>query len=105
MFAKYRNRTDKLIKIVGCFVLSSTGVVNGYLADYDALNFAVNETSRFYNVAMIVKVYNQSEKIDLCHHGKAYINLFFTFLSFIYNNIKYNYIITCPYIYVSKCKL
>ena len=63
------NRQD--VKAVGCFVLSSTGVVNGYLADYDALNFAVNKTSRFYNITMIVKMYNQSEKIDLCHQGKA----------------------------------
>lgn len=72
------NRRD--VKVVGCFVLSSTGVVNGYLADYDALNFAVNKTSRFYNITMIVKMYNQSEKIDLCHQGKAgnffYIPLF-----------------------------
>ena len=50
------NRQD--VKAVGCFVLSSTGVVNGYLADYDALNFAVNKTSRFYNITMIVKMYN-----------------------------------------------
>ena len=85
------NRQD--VKVVGCFVLSSTGVVNGYLADYDALNFAVNKTSRFYNITMIVKMYNQSEKIDLCHQGKA--GNFFTSLYFNYNNKKYSYIITC----------
>lgn len=66
--------------------LLHTGVVNEYPAEFDAINFVVNNTNSLNSASIVLKTFNVSEKRNLYKQGKtsqkAHRLVYFIYLSF-----------------------
>ena len=49
----------------------TTGVINEYPEEYEAVNFSVNKKFVFSNVSIILKTFNLSEDMDLFDKGEG----------------------------------
>ena len=49
----------------------TTGVINEYPEEYEAVNFSVNKKFIFSNVLIILKTFKLSEDIDLFDKGEG----------------------------------